>query len=224
MACFGSHCPFRLRVSHRTQELSSKFLLTELGIRQGASWRTSSVVSPTPTRALSPLDQHSCRIPLAPCSHSCQMSSSAARPVSRKSASTWNGVRLPPPPRLDPAHGLERDLVDVVPERFQGGLTLADVDADGLAVDLEHHRPARARQVRRPRVNTSSWRAWTSHSVTPWSNNNMRGYARLPATLAVLGLDRAYVTVHPDLRAGVLPPTGDRERLDVVGCWRDQWA
>ena len=43
MACFGSHCPFRLRVSHRTQELSSKFLLTELGIRQGASWRTSLV-------------------------------------------------------------------------------------------------------------------------------------------------------------------------------------
>ena len=49
MACFGSHCPFRLRVSHRTQELSSKFLLTELGIRQGASWRTSFVFAPTST-------------------------------------------------------------------------------------------------------------------------------------------------------------------------------
>ncbi len=32
---------FRLQVSHRTQELSSEFLLTELGIRQDASRRTS---------------------------------------------------------------------------------------------------------------------------------------------------------------------------------------
>jgi hypothetical protein len=35
--------PFRIKVSHRTQKHSSKFLPTELGIHQGASRRTHSV-------------------------------------------------------------------------------------------------------------------------------------------------------------------------------------
>src|SRR6266566_5969487 len=37
---------FRIRVSHRAQELPSESLLTELGIRQGASRRTSLVLAP----------------------------------------------------------------------------------------------------------------------------------------------------------------------------------
>ena len=38
---------FRIRVSHRVQKLPSEFLLTELGIRQSASRRTSFVFTPT---------------------------------------------------------------------------------------------------------------------------------------------------------------------------------